>query len=184
MAWQTGGVTSQSPAVPKIPATFWWTTTGRRSLPASLFCWNPGALKTILLSQTNECIPILSRLVGLSGETEGLVFMELYVHWRWCGNDVYPTGRVYLELISLFHIYLIISTVILSNSMDKTSNGVLRVVVEGHQTKSMRLLALLPVGTPLLRSFISLVEMRLHSSFVPRQLQIDPISPEKLFNDC
>lgn len=53
------------------------------------------SLKMIHLSHTNECISILFCLAGLSGEIEGLVFMELYVHWRWCGNNVYLTGTVH-----------------------------------------------------------------------------------------
>lgn len=61
-----------------------------------IFFFNPFAWKNESFF-SNKQILILFCLVGLSGEIDGLVFVELQVHWRWCGNDVYHTGRVYLS---------------------------------------------------------------------------------------
>lgn len=103
MGWKTGGVTSQSPAVSRIPVTSWSTTTGRRSFPFYIFCLNLGKKVRIFLTQTNKPL-ILFCPLGLSGEIDGLVFVELQVHWRWRGNNVYHTGRVHFT-ISILHIY-------------------------------------------------------------------------------
>lgn len=53
---------------------------------------------------SHKRIPWISMIpscpVGLPGEIEGLVFMEHDVHWRWCGDDVYHTGRVHLCIMT------------------------------------------------------------------------------------